>query len=764
MILDKASWERACGAGWIPAVFLLSGAAALVDQLAWQRLLVLSAGGDVVAVTIIVTAFMAGLGIGSLVGGRLADRLSTRANVVVFIQAEIGIGLYGLCSSWLFHEVLYERLAMLADSRVIPALVLFACLLPPTLLMGLSLPVLACVVARRGPDAASRIGMLYAANTLGAALGAFLATWVLLPLGGVEGALRWAAVGNGLCAVLMMLGLRRVEEVAAGSVPAAPAAVPQSFYACLAVFFITGFTALAAEMVWLRVLGAMAKSSAQTTGTLLGVYLGGLGCGAVVGSFAARCFEDAWRAFLRLQGLAVLYAACGVAVALHLLGSSSLASYLSSYEPVDADAALRLLAGWWRGDLKPADAAHVWTYPLMHGLVPLLVMFPATFLMGAGFPLMQRAAPTDAGRTGWRTGSLQGANILGSMAGAAGVTAVLLPWQGSAGVFMLLAAVGTFLLAWGMRRAWRVAAAAGGVLVFWLLPDQKGLWAAVHGAPKDRLWLAEDATGLSVLRPDASEPDKISVFVNGIGQSWLPFGGVHTILGALPVLLHEKPERVALTGLGSGDTLHAMLARKETREAWCAEIVAGQLRTLEAVQEEPGAEGVKAVLADARVHHVAGDGRLMILRDTQKFDVIEADALRPSSAHSGMLYSVEYFELLRSRLRPGGMAVTWLPTQRVAATMREVFPHVTVFGGVIGIGTEEPLRVDWPKLQSRLDEVGVWSHFRSAGVNAHALLKPLAGPGAVILRLEKEAGQESNTDLFPRDEWLLPANREESQP
>lgn len=740
--------------GWIPGAFLLSGFSALVDQMAWQRLLVLFAGGDVVAVTIIVTAFMAGLGIGSLIGGRLADRMTTQANMMVFVQAEIGIGLFGLYSSWLFHDLLYERLVMLVESLVLTALVLFACLLPPTLLMGLSLPVLARVVTRRSPDAAGQIGMLYAMNTLGAALGAFLAVWMLLPLGGVEGALRWAALGNGLCAVFMIAGMRGMNDVEDKNQPVACPKASRSLAACLAVFFVTGFAALAAEMVWLRVLGAMAKSSAHTMGTLLAVYLAGLGGGAVVGALGARCVDDAWRVFLRLQGLAVLYAACGVILALHVLNASSLQTYLASYEPVDADTALQLLQGWWKGDLKPEDAAHVWTYPLLHAVVPLAVMFPATFLMGMGFPLMQKAAQTDVMRLGWRTGALQFANILGSMAGAAGVTAVLLPLWGSAGVFMLLAVAGALLLAAG---GWRVAAAVSGAVLLLVLPDQKSLWAAVHGTRPDRVWLAEDASGVSLMKTDEAEPDKISVFINGIGQSWIPYGGVHTLLGALPVMLHEKPERVALIGLGSGDTLHAMLAREETREVWCAEIVAGQMRTLEAVRDEPHAEGVKAVLADARVRWVAGDGRMMVLRDEEKFDVIEADALRPTSAHAGTLYSEEYFELLKSRLRPGGMAVTWLPTPRVAATMVKVFPEVLVFGGVIGVGSMEPIKVDWPRIQTRLDQVRVWSHFRSVGLDGHALLKPLLGPGAVIVRFQNDETMETNTDLFPRDEWLLPS-------
>ncbi len=744
-------------------LFLISGISALIDQMAWQRLLVLFAGGDVAAMTIIVTTFMAGLGLGSLLGGSLADHFSIRANMMIFIQAEIGVGVFGLCSAWLFHDVLYEHLVLLVHSKAMTALVLFLFLLPPTLLMGISLPVLAKLVTHQLPNMAGRIGMLYAVNTIGAALGAFLATWVLLPAVGVEGALRWAALGNAICALGTFFGFRSVKVEETKDMPAHPL-FSRKVPLCLSLFFVTGFAALAAEMVWFRVLGALAKSSAHTMGTLLGIYLTGLGCGAVVGSIVVSFVENAWRMFLRLQGLAILYAACGMGVALYLLGNSSLSCYLASYEPVDADTALSLLQSWWYGDLKPEHATHVLTYPLLHAVVPSVIMFPATFLMGACFPLMQKAAQNDEYHVGWRTGALQCANILGSMAGASSVTGLLLPIWGSAGVFMLLAAVGMLLLISGLHGLWRISAALAGTALLIFLPDQKTLWSAVHGAQKDRVWLAEDASGVSLLKRDEAEPRKFVVFINGIGQSWIPYGGIHTILGALPVMLHDKPERVALIGLGSGDTLHAILSRKEIREVCCAEIVAGQLQTLRTVQNDVGAEAVKAVLADSRVRHMACDGRMMLLRDDKKFDVIEVDALRPTSAHSGMLYSEEYFELVKSRLRPGGMAVTWLPTPRVAATMRKVFPHLLVFGDVIGIGTQEPLRVHWTWLQERVDMPQIWSYFRSTGIDLHALLIAVAGPRARITRLEADPRQETNTDLFPKDEWLLPSLLKKAYP
>jgi hypothetical protein len=121
-----------------------------------------------------------------------------------------------------------------------------------------------------------------------------------------------------------------------------------------------------------------------------------------------------------------------------------------------------------------------------------------------------------------------------------------------------------------------------------------------------------------------------------------------------------------------------------------------------------------------------------------------------------MLYSEEYFELVKSRLRPGGMAVTWLPTPRVAATMRKVFPHLLVVGDVIGIGTQEPLRVHWTWLQERVDMPQIWSYFRSTGIDLHALLMAVAGPRARITRLE--------ADLFPKDEWLLPSLLKKAYP
>jgi hypothetical protein len=147
------------------------------------------------------------------------------------------------------------------------------------------------------------------------------------------------------------------------------------------------------------------------------------------------------------------------------------------------------------------------------------------------------------------------------------------------------------------------------------------------------------------------------------------------------------------------------------------------------------------------------------MRSGRQFDIIEADALRPTSAFSGNVYSSGYFALVRSRLAPGGLAVTWVPTGRVLDTFRSVFPHVLHFGD-IALGSDTPIPFDSKAIQQRLRDPSVRSHYLRAGIDIDALLAPyLAAPGP--RRLESGAGRtgDLNEDLFPRDEFSVRRRR-----
>ena len=172
------------------AVFFTSGFAALLYQVVWQRMLAMFSGADVYSATLIVAAFMGGLGVGHLAGGHVADRVSGRASLFLFGAAEAAIAVFGACSTALYYGFLYQRLGHLSIPREGIAVILFGSLLWPAFFMGASLPLLARAVADRVERAASAVGALYGFNTLGAALGALVATWFLLPRLGLEGSLR----------------------------------------------------------------------------------------------------------------------------------------------------------------------------------------------------------------------------------------------------------------------------------------------------------------------------------------------------------------------------------------------------------------------------------------------------------------------------------------------------------------------------------------------------------------------------------------------
>ena len=554
----------------------MRGVAALTYEVVWQRLLVLPLGADVYSMTLVVAAFMTGLGLGSLAGGRVADRLSPLRSVLLFIAAEIGVAAFGLASRAIFYDWMYLRLGRVALDPSVRAVLVFATLLWPTFWMGVSLPVLSRAIAPQLGDAARRVGILYGLNTLGAAAGAFATTWLLFPRIGFDNSLIWA-VGLNVAAALAVLPLVFAPGVIESTPPSRPPAVagPERdsavrgwpFAVWIALYGLAGFQALSLEILWFRLLGVMMKASAFTFGTLLTIFLTGLGAGAAVGSRLLRNVRRPGRAFLLLQAFVGLYAGASIMVIVTLLPSgeaaSALWSYLGGYEPVDAAAAFR---GIW----SSADPGRTAGPPFLRLYValPALLVGPPTIAMGASFPLLQKVALVDANRIGSRVATVLMANIAGSALGAILTGWLALTYLGSAGSIRLMTVIGglflTFAAAGGGAAAGRWHAARG-TLAFVVaaaavirLPDGRELWALLHGTEPHHVVQGEDATGLSVLKASRAGG---TVFVNGIGQSWIPYGGIHTVLGALPAFVHPRPETVAVIGLGSGDTVHAIAGR-----------------------------------------------------------------------------------------------------------------------------------------------------------------------------------------------------------
>ena len=742
--------SAALSASIVFLLFFLSGAAALVYQTAWQRILALGSGVGIYSVAMIVGAFMAGLGIGSRAAGVRSARISPRRALQLFALVELGIGLFGLLSPFLLYDLLYTRAAWLYAVPWRAGLAHFLTLLLPTGLMGMSLPFLVRGCVRDAALASRTIGDLYGINVLGAATGALLTPWVLVRLLGLRGAVFTAAAANivvGVGALWLARTVPAEDPVQPGRDQFGEGAEPPGSYLFarwMGLYGTSGFVALALEMLWFRIVDVAVKSSAFTFGTVLALYLVGCGAGALVGARLSPRLTHPLHAFLLCQCLIVLASAVAIALPVWLPPA-----WLGPFHEY-----WRLYEGVTLGESGAAP-----TLLRLYVLLPIYLFGVPTFLMGLSFPILQRAVHDDVRTSGRKVGLLQAANIAGCVAGSFLVGLLALDRLGTGGTLRGLCLVAAVFAVLGWRQAGTtrpVFAALVAVLIglALVLPSNARLWARLHGwEPGDSL-LAEDASGVSAILAEGGG-QRFRVSVNGKGNSTLPFGSVHSFLGAVPVLIHPAPEDVAIIGLGSGDTAWAAGCRPETRRVTVFELLRSQPGLLwELLHRYPYAP-LRRFLDDPRLRLVLDDGRSRLEHEGRRYDLIEADALRPRSAGSGSVYSTEFFSACARRLKPGGIVCTWTPTPRVYESFARVFPHLIAMsadGEPLLVGSLTPLALERGEWRARLESPKVREY----------LGRELASKLVSILRsahrgdpnANAEAG--ANTDLFPRDEFLSP--------
>ncbi len=738
--------------------FFASGFAALLCQVVWQRMLGLFAGSDTVSAALVVGAFLTGLGIGTILAARVADRLSRAQAILAFAACEIGVAVFALASKLFLYDGLAIGLAGSIDSLAGVFALCFAGLVLPTTLMGASLPLLSRAVATSVQDLAPRIALLYGLNTVGAGLGALIGGWVILGTLGFEGALRLAAALEVLAALLALTLvplMRRSPDpaaapaearaVAAGGLGDSVGSVP--LWCALA--FLSGLVIVALEIVWVRVAGQIGQYHAYMFSTLLGVFLLADGAGMAIGGRLVERVRDPRPGFFLLQG-------SGFLLALVLL-----------------------LGMWWSMPYWPGGTEPTWpdTWRLRGdnlwiGIAATVVLVaPPSFLIGLTFPFIQRAVQRDLAMVGARVGWVQLANILGNAAGSLGTGLVALHWLGTAGTLVALAAVTVgLLLLWLLRSGrqsragWALLAAVVAGLA--LVPGNDAWWRRLHvEKPGQPVVWAEDRSGVAFFRDDTGlaerarhQPwnrDTSPFFIQGFSQGTIPFLPVHMLLGAVGPLVHPAPRDVLVIGVGSGGTPWAAGVNPLSREIRAVELVAPVLTALEAVGRRHPGSPMNLLFTDPRFKVEYGDGRRVVARDTRLYDVIEADAILSEASQSGMMYSHEFLSQVRARLAPGGLYVQWAPTQRSVETFAAVFPHVVMLQPIsIMIGSNTPIAFDRDRLLARLAEPAVAAHLahgRAGCCDWSALMRD--APRRWVPGQARDAAPLS--DLFPRDEFYL---------
>jgi hypothetical protein len=703
------------------------------------------AGSDTVSAALVVGAFLMGLGLGSLAGAKLADRLPPARALAGFALCEAGVAGFALLSKPFLYDLLAVGLAGVVDAPAAVFALCFAGLVLPTTLMGASLPLLARAVATSLDTVAERIGWLYGLNTLGAGAGALVGGWLLVGNLGFVGSLAVAAALN-LGAAALAMGLRPSVRRAPAPVLAPPRHDPAERAPfgglrlwCLLVC-VSGYVVVALEVLWIRLLGQLGHHHAYLFPTILGFFLLADGAGMAVGARLLSHVRDPRPAFFMAQGAAFALAAALV------------------------------LCLWWALPYWPLKNHLVWVDELLGGgsllatvVLTVLVVGPPSFLYGLTFPLVQRAVQQDFTAVGARVGWVQVANILGNAAGSLATGLASLHVFGTAGTLRLLAAVSLALLLgwlWHSRRRTRtpelaLAAVCAGTLA--LVPSNATFWRRMHGlGPTASATWAEDRSGVALYHPRTLEAGTGPLFIMGYPQGQIPFMPFHMALGAVGPLLHPNPQRMLVIGVGSGGTPWGALVSAKTQEVRGVELVGPVLAVLGDVARQDPQSPAAALLGDPRMHFVHGDGRRLLAASPELYDVIEADAIRPDSSRSGMLYSREFMEQVRRRLAPGGLFVQWAPTWRVVTTFAAVFPHtVLLLGpGHILVGSNRPIHVDLGALAQRLRDPAALAHFRRGNPGA-ADLTPFVAERVLVWEPGDRREPAPLTDMFPRDEFFL---------
>jgi spermidine synthase len=657
----------------LAVLFLVSGATTLVYEVAWTRRLLLVLGSTAVASVVVLSAFLGGLGLGGLLGGRVADR-STRP-----------LRLYGvlelLAAGWALLVPLLLDLVegpfLRALGGLVPAArtalragLAWLIVAPGAALLGATLPAL-LRHAVRGRDAGLPTALLYGANTVGAVGGALWAGWVGIFSLGVMGSSRAAAaVAGAVGLVALLLGSTRRALLPRAEPESAVAPVPR---AALAATAVCGFVGLGLEAAGVRVLVFFVEGFTASFSAMLAAFLLGIGVGSLLlGPALARRVRPA-------RAIAVLLLLAGAAAA-------ALAAGLPRFEDL-----LDGVRGWAYSRHEPAAGLRL---AALAG--SLVLFFPPALLLGATFPLAIRWAASRGASVGRASGRVYLWNSVGSALAPLAFLAVL-PLEGPYAAFASVAALAIALGLGGVvgslrtSPGWRVAGFATAAFVAaFALPTARDLAtpealvrasrvleAPPGGAERVLREVRVDATTTAslVLTRTAERllyTDEFQAAATGPSYQYM------RMLGHLPALLASSQENALNIAFGTGTTAGALAAHAGVRRLEIVEVSRAVLALAPRFEQAN-----RGVLGDPRVVLRVEDGRQALAIHAPDLDLITLEPLMPYTPAALPFYTREFYELARARLREGGVLCQWVPIHAMPldvyaallATFFEVFPE-----------------------------------------------------------------------------------------
>jgi len=690
-------------------MFVGSGCAALIYEVVWFQLLELVIGSSSVSLGILLGTFMGGMCLGSFLFARFVSRKFHPLRVYACMELGIGaIGLLLLFGMPLINSVYLSFAGPGFISMMLRSIIAAICLLPPTLLMGATLPAISRWVETT-PQGVSWLGFFYGGNIGGAVIGSLLAGFYLMRV--FDNMITtFVAVALNMLVALLSFGLsksasyegrdeRLDTEIVKGDWP---------IYLSIA---LSGLTALACEVLWTRTLTLLYGATVYTFSLIVAVFLVGLGIGSTVGSALSQ----------QMKRPRVALAWCQIL----LCAAMAWAAYM-----------LTESLPWWPIDPSIASTP---MFTLQLDMVRTLwVVLPGAILWGASFPLALAAVAARGQDPARLVGGVYAANTVGAIVGSLGASLILVTLLGSQHSQQLLIVVSAIsalfasgATAFGVESGKTLSKYALAVSILIIagyaellaaavhpLPArlvEYGRFAAVRGASNKTVYVGEGLTA-SVAVSDL--PDGIRNYHNAgkVQASSDPADmRLQRMLGHLTTLVIDNPKRVLVIGCGAGATAGAVSIEPRLQKETIAEIEP----LVPKVVSMHFAEHNFDVIRNPKVEVQIDDGRHYLLTSKEKFDGITSDPLDPWVKGAAALYTREFFEIAKQHLNPGGVVTQFVQlyesneeaVKSEIATFLEAFPNGMVFANTVNgqgydvvlFGQVEPTTIDVDKIQARLD-------------------------------------------------------------
>lgn len=779
---ELAAFRRERAIRWLIPLFLASGATSLVYQAIWERQLHLIFGTSQVAVSTVLAAFMTGLALGGFGGARWADKIDRPIRAYAILEAFIG--LYALAFPWLVELAKPIYLGFYHSFDPSPTafatfqfVLLGAMLLPPTFCMGMTLPLLSRFATTRSEDSGARIGRLYGANTIGAVMGTGLAGFYLLPTIGLHLTTVATAVANVLLCIAALALARTVDTLDAD--PSTPEETQSgwSFSALGFVALLAGFSSLLYEVAWFRLMALILGASAYAFSVMLFSFLLGIGSGGWLGGpLADRLYRQGGVKRV-LMGVAILEA--GIAV------FTWAAMYLYAELP-------------WLFvviyDVMNASSLFLWAGKLF---LAMLVMVPPAMLMGLAFPLLVRAAAGEQLALGKPVGRLYGWNTVGAIFGAGLGGLFLMPWLFVHGSVLMAISVNVFIAAFIYFRASQgdpnrlFKAVIGGGGLAMVLHLFAAPWSPLQMTAGTYKYVYNmDVRTRDAVYKSTVEPYELMYYAEGLssvvtvaknkktGDVWLANNGkidasskadmpTQVLVAHMPYFYRPESETVMMLGLAAGYSAGAAALHTSPKVIDLVEI---EERIIDASHFFD--EWNHQPLNDPRVVMKVNDARNHLnLTPDGHYDLIIAEPSNPWLTGVSNLFTKEYFEMGKRKLKRGGVWSQWIQIygmdtedlRSLLGTFSDTYPHVHLYSTIsdadlVLVGSEEPLEMDLARFQVQID--------KNPKLKASLLEIGIDSATDILARyrLDREKlqeladGVERNTDDNMRVEYSAPLN------